>query len=165
MDIEVFASGRAVVGSHEYQCAVGSGGVTESKTEGDKKTPLGIFPLREVLWRKDRVPEIQTQLPAQGIRPCDGWCDDPHSPFYNRSILLPSAEHHEELWRSDSMYDIIVVIGYNDAPPILGRGSAIFIHVAREGYPPTDGCIALKKEDLLEILPLLSSSSHIWIKK
>ncbi len=165
MDIEVFSRGILRMNGEDYPCALGEGGVTEAKTEGDKKTPLGAFPLREVFWRKDRIPEIHTGLPKRALRTCDGWCDDASSPFYNQHIFLPAPEHHETMWRSDNIYDIVVSVGYNMSPAVPGKGSAIFIHIAREGLKPTDGCIALKKEHLLEILPFLNTKSHIWIKK
>lgn len=82
----------------------------------------------------------------------DGWCDDPASPCYNKLIILPDAARHEELWREDNIYDLIVVVGYNDAPAISGKGSAIFIHLLRPERTPTQGCVALTEEDLRAVL-------------
>lgn len=164
-NIRVVSSGRLFAGGKEYRCALGSGGTGFEKTEGDKKTPLGTFPIREVFFRADRIPEIRTGLRNRALRPSDGWCDDPESKFYNQSIIIPCGDRHENLWREDHVYDVIVVLGYNDNPPVPGKGSCIFMHVAREGYTPTDGCVALAKEDLLEILPLLSPGSEISINE
>ena len=104
-----------------------------------------------------------TNLPISELTQADGWCDDPDQPDYNRKVVLPHAGRCEELWRDDEIYDVIVVIGYNDYPPAPHKGSAIFLHIACEDYDPTEGCVALKREDLLNILIDLSSDSHIEI--
>lgn len=147
-----------------YTCAFGKGGFTAEKREGDGATPLGIFPLRECLYRPDRQPVPQTALPVKPIAPENGWCDDPKSTQYNRPVRLPFAFSHEKLWRDDAVYDLIIPMGYNDENPIPGRGSAIFMHIAKPGYPGTEGCIALALPDLLEILPHLSPQSSIEIR-
>ena len=135
-----------------YRCAVVRSGFTNRKTEGDGATPRGRFLLREVYVREDSVSRPETRLPVYALRPDDGWCDDPVWPEYNTKISLPFDGSHERLWRDDDTYDVIVVIGYNDAPVVAGKGSAIFMHVARPGYTPTEGCVALAKQDLLEVL-------------
>jgi len=135
-----------------FRAAHGSGGISTQKQEGDGATPAGILPLRRLLYRADRLGKPKCHLPIEPIAPTDGWCDDPTSQAYNTQITLPAAAHHEELWRRDSLYDIIGVLGWNDAPPQRGRGSAIFLHVARPDYAPTEGCIALALFDLLHIL-------------
>jgi len=91
-------------------------------------------------------------LPVEPIAPTDGWCDDPSSPDYNRMVRLPHEGSSEELWRQDGLYDLIGVLGWNDAPVQRSRGSAIFLHVARPDYAPTEGCIALALGDLERIL-------------
>jgi L,D-peptidoglycan transpeptidase YkuD (ErfK/YbiS/YcfS/YnhG family) len=108
--------------------------------------------LRRVLYRPDRLSAPTTPLPATPLTPDDGWCDDPADPQYNRPVRLPYAGRHEELWRADALYDVIVVVGHNDAPVIAGMGSAIFMHVASADYRPTQGCVALARQDLLDIL-------------
>ena len=135
-----------------YRCALGRAGIVADKREGDGGTPVGILPLRQVLYRADRVAAPATGLPVNPIRREDGWCDDPGDPAYNRAVKLPHAGRHEDLWRDDGIYDVIAVLGWNDDPVEAGRGSAIFMHVARPGYEPTEGCIALALTDLLEIL-------------
>lgn len=141
-------------GGHEVRCALGRSGVTPagSKREGDGASPIGIWPIRQVLWRADRLARPETPLPLIEIIPEAGWCDDPADPFYNRPVILPYAASHEKLWREDEVYDVIVELGYNDDPAVPGKGSAIFLHVARAGYSPTEGCVACALPDLLALL-------------
>lgn len=138
----------------EARCALGRSGVTPAhlKREGDGASPLGAWPMRQVFWRPDRLPRPETALPAEPLRPEAGWCDDSASPLYNRPVQLPFAHSHEKLWRDDHVYDLIVVLGYNDAPVEPGKGSAIFLHVAREDYSPTEGCVACAQPDLIALL-------------
>jgi L,D-peptidoglycan transpeptidase YkuD (ErfK/YbiS/YcfS/YnhG family) len=98
------------------------------------------------------MPPPATALPVRAIDAADGWCDDPANAAYNRAVTLPFAASHERLWREDSVYDLILVIGHNDDPVRPGLGSAVFVHVARADYGPTAGCVALAREDLMEIL-------------
>jgi len=147
-----------------YVCAIGKGGFSNDKKEGDGCTPLGIFPLRELWYRADKVSKPETSLPIKIIHENDGWCDDPKSEYYNLPVRIPYDFSHEKLWRGDDVYDLIIPIGYNDENIVAGKGSAIFIHVARENYAPTEGCIALSLQDLLEILPYLSANTQIEIK-
>ena len=136
------------------RCALGKGGVAtpEAKQEGDGATPLGVWPMRQVFWRSDRLQRPVTGLPVDALIPEAGWCDDPASPLYNFPVALPFAFNHEKLWRKDGVYDILVVLGYNDDPPFPGKGSAIFLHIARPDYGPTEGCVACAREDLLALL-------------
>lgn len=161
--IEVSADGMLYWQGKEYRCALGSGGIRADKKEGDGATPSGVFPLRRVFYRSDRISKPATQLPVQALLPDDGWCDDVQDSAYNTHIKLPHPDSHEKLYRDDEVYDVIIPIGYNDAPAIPGNGSAIFIHVARPTYTPTAGCIALAKEDLLEILKTLTPEVRIHI--
>ncbi len=139
---------------HKVRCALGRTGVTpaESKREGDGASPIGVWPIRGVFRRSDRLSQPETSLPATALIPEAGWCDDPADPFYNRLVILPYAASHEELWREDGLYDLIVELGYNDDPVVKGKGSAIFLHLAREDYFPTEGCIACALPDLLAML-------------
>lgn len=115
-------------------------------------------------YRPDRLasPPL-TALPVRALTPADGWCDDPADPAYNRPITLPYPASHEQLWRDDGVYDVIVVLGHNDDPPVPGSGSAIFMHVARSGYVGTEGCIALALPDLLAVLADCGPSSTISV--
>jgi L,D-peptidoglycan transpeptidase YkuD (ErfK/YbiS/YcfS/YnhG family) len=140
------------LGRLALRCAIGRGGARADKTEGDGATPLGLLPLRRVLYRADRLPAPACAVPVEPIGPADGWCDDPSHPDYNRPVALPHPARHERLWREDPLYDIVGVLGWNDAPVVKGRGSAIFLHVARPGLAPTEGCIALPERELREVL-------------
>jgi L,D-peptidoglycan transpeptidase YkuD (ErfK/YbiS/YcfS/YnhG family) len=148
----VHPDGRLVLRGQVFRAALGRGGVRAAKEEGDGATPAGLLPLRRVLYRADRESPPRCAVPLEPIAPTDGWCDDPDHPDYNRMIQLPHAARHEELWRTDGLYDIVGVLGWNDAPVRAGRGSAIFLHVARPGYPPTEGCVALGHAELRTVL-------------
>ena len=134
------------------RCAVGRGGLRVDKREGDAATPLGRLALRRLLYRADRLARPRSVVPAEPLAPDDAWCDDPDSRLYNRPVRLPFADRHEQLWRADGLYDVIGVLGWNDAPVVRGLGSAIFLHVAQPDYAPTQGCIALALPDLLACL-------------
>ncbi len=134
------------------RCALGRAGVRADKREGDGATPLGAFALRRVLSRADRIRPPDTALPLQPLDPNDGWCDDPADAAYNRMVRLPRDGHCERLWRDDGIYDVLVVLGHNDSPVRPGCGSAVFLHLARPDFPPTEGCVALAAGDLLDVL-------------
>ena len=134
------------------RAALGAGGVRTHKQEGDQATPAGLLALRRVLYRADRLAVPLCAVPREPLSPQDGWCDDISDAAYNRQITLPHPARHEELWRSDALYDVIGVLGWNDAPVQRGHGSAIFLHVARPDYAPTEGCVALALPDLLWLL-------------
>lgn len=144
-------------------CTVGWRGIRADKREGDGATPAGTFPLRRVLFRPDRMLPPQTGLPVQALSAADAWCDDPADPAYNQPIHLPHATHHEVLWRTDGLYDLVVPLGYNDAPAVPGRGSAIFLHVARPDSGPTEGCVAIGRAALLSILQQCGPGTAISI--
>ena len=131
-----------------WRCAIGHGGIRTDKQEGDGATPRATLALRRVLYRADRGRAPVCAVPLEPIGPADGWCDDPADPAYNRPVTLPYAGRHERLWRDDPLYDIVGVLGWNDDPVVPGRGSAIFLHLARPDYAPTEGCIALAPTDL-----------------
>jgi L,D-peptidoglycan transpeptidase YkuD (ErfK/YbiS/YcfS/YnhG family) len=147
------------------RAALGRAGLRALKREGDGGTPVGRFPIRQVLYRADRVQRPYTKLPIHAIRAYDGWCDDPTDRNYNRLIKLPSPLGAEGLKRADHLYDLVLVLGYNDRPRIKGRGSAIFVHLARPGLTPTDGCIALHRRDLLALLAELRTGSEIVVTR
>jgi L,D-peptidoglycan transpeptidase YkuD (ErfK/YbiS/YcfS/YnhG family) len=148
----VHPQGQLVLQGRLWRCALGRGGVRLLKEEGDGSTPAGLLPLRRVFYRADRVPIPRAAVPREPIGEQDGWCDDPGDADYNRQIRLPHPAGHEELWRRDGVYDVVGVLGWNDAPVVRGRGSAIFLHVARPDYAPTEGCVALALPDLLAVL-------------
>lgn len=151
MELEIHPGGLAHWRDHSFPCALGRAGIVEKKSEGDGATPTGVFQLRKILYRADRVAAPETVLPIEAIQPQDGWCDAPDSRDYNRQVVLPHQASCETLWRADHIYDLIGVTTYNEAPAIPGMGSAIFIHIAREGFPGTEGCIAFSETGLRTI--------------
>jgi len=136
------------------RAALGRRGVTATKREGDGATPIGRFRLRRACYRPDRVPVPQTALPVRALAPDDGWCDAPDDPLYNRPVRLPYPASCESLWRTDGLYDLLVVLGHNDLPVVPGAGSAIFLHVAAPDATPTAGCVALGRDDLRRLIAI-----------
>lgn len=161
--IRVFADGHLEIDGRSYRCALGKGGVTSDKREGDGATPAGIYPLRRAFYRPDKGAPPATGLPLVALAPDDGWCDDPGASAYNLAVKLPCAASHEKMWRDDDLYNVVVEIGYNDAPVVPGKGSAIFMHVARPGYLPTEGCVALAEGDLRAVLARCGPAAVIEI--
>jgi L,D-peptidoglycan transpeptidase YkuD (ErfK/YbiS/YcfS/YnhG family) len=162
------SEGTLRLGSLEYPCMLGRSGIVTIKHEADGATPAGLFPLREVRYRPDRLAAPVTRLLVRATRESDGWCDDPVDPAYNRLVALPYKASAERMWRDDGLYDVLAVIGYNDSPPVPGLGSAIFLHCAREleggKLGPTVGCVSLRKSDLLTILAQCTPSTSIRIR-
>lgn len=150
-------------GEKRWRCVVGAGGVREDKVEGDAATPVGEFPLRRIYFRNDRLVLPKVRLPARPIAEHDGWCDDPRSPSYNRLVRIPNEWSHEKMWREDGLYDLVVVVGYNDDPPEGEWGSAIFLHIARDDLSGTQGCIAFSRDDLMELVALLTPKSRLRV--
>jgi L,D-peptidoglycan transpeptidase YkuD (ErfK/YbiS/YcfS/YnhG family) len=134
-------------------CAIGRSGACAAadKREGDGCTPYGTYPLRSVLLRPDRVAAPATGLPWRWLRPDDGWSDAAADPAYNRPVRHPHGFSAERLWRDDGLYDVVVVFGHNDSPPVAAMGSAIFLHCWNDGAP-TEGCVAIPREVLLDLL-------------
>lgn len=165
MDIRVEPEAWVVWAGGRARCALGRAGVRARKREGDGATPAGAFPLRRVLYRADRLEPPQTALPVSAIGPGDGWSDDPADPLYNRPVARPHPFSHEALWREDGLYDVIVVIGHNDDPVVAGHGSAVFVHIAKPGYAPTAGCVALALPDLLALLRVCAPGDRLVIRR
>ncbi len=136
----------------KFPVAIGNAGITTQKREGDQATPAGLHKLVRLLYRADRLRPPPCSVPTEPLTPSDSWCDDPHHPAYNRQITLPHPAHHEALWRTDPLYDLIGVLDWNTSPPIPHRGSAIFLHLATPDLSPTAGCIALPLPALRAIL-------------
>jgi L,D-peptidoglycan transpeptidase YkuD (ErfK/YbiS/YcfS/YnhG family) len=144
--------GRLTAGDLVLPCALGRSGVTGAKREGDGASPAGTWPLRRVLYRPDRIDRPATDLPVSAISPDDGWCDAPADPRYNCPVRLPYGASAETLWRDDELYDLVVVLGYNDDPPRPGLGSAIFFHLATLRFAPTAGCVAVHRPAMVRLL-------------
>ena len=147
-------------------CLIGRDGYTPQAlgTEGDHKTPLGTYGLRFGLFRADRLPMPKSKLNFIALREDDGWCDDCDDPAYNRFVRLPYPARHENLFKIEGVYDIVIVLGHNDTPPRAPLGSAIFIHIARPSHRPTAGCIALEPEIMVQLLPFLTPKTLIKIQ-
>jgi L,D-peptidoglycan transpeptidase YkuD (ErfK/YbiS/YcfS/YnhG family) len=144
--------------------ACGRGGVRADKREGDGASPAGTFPLIQGYYRADRVAPPPTGLPMSALRPEDAWVDDPTDPNYNRLVSLPYPAHVEAMWRADGLYDLLVLIGYNTDSPVPVSGSAIFLHIARPDFAPTEGCIAVARDVLAGVLGLIGPGSMITIR-
>ena len=155
--------GWASLGPLTWRCALGRGGITADKVEGDGCTPAGRFPIRRLLYRPDRVRAIACAFPSQPMSPSDGWCDAPTDPAYNRLITRPYAARHETLWREDPLYDLLLVIGHNDDPVIPGKGSAVFLHLAHADYRPTEGCVAFARADFVNLLGAFDATTAVVI--
>ena len=161
--ITVNPSGTLNFAAKCYRCALGKSGVAIDKTEGDGATPAGTFAIRKILYRPDRLVKPQTGLKVESLKPNDAWNDAPTHRDYNKKVSFPHDGHTERLWREDSLYNIIVVIGFNDKNIQPSKGSAIFLHVAKPNYEYTRGCVALNQVDLLEVVANSVPPSHIKI--
>jgi L,D-peptidoglycan transpeptidase YkuD (ErfK/YbiS/YcfS/YnhG family) len=147
-------AGRMSWDGFQTRCVLGKGGVrpASDKREGDGASPLGAWPIRRALWRADRGPRPETDVPIEPILPDDGWCDAPDHPAYNTPVVHPFEASAERMWREDGLYDIVVVLGHNDDPVVPGAGSAIFLHCASPDWRPTEGCVAIAEGDLRALL-------------
>jgi L,D-peptidoglycan transpeptidase YkuD (ErfK/YbiS/YcfS/YnhG family) len=143
--------------------ALGRSGIAANKTEGDGTTPRGRFHPLRIWWRGDRLPRPRTHLPLRRIGPNDAWCEDPRDRRYNRPFLLNEGGTGDRLKRADHLYDLIVEIDHNTRPRVANRGSAVFIHLAREGLKPTAGCIAMPLADLKRLVARLNKKTVIRI--
>ena len=149
---------------YKVKCAVGKRGIGLKKKEGDLITPIGEFRIKYILYRKDRVKKIQSKLKMVIIKKNMGWCDDPASKNYNRMVNLPFRTSYERLFRKENIYDIILVLNYNMNPIKKNKGSAIFIHIAKKNYKKTEGCIAIKKIELLKIIKEIKINTKVKIE-
>ena len=147
----------------KFKCALGKSGIRKKRTEGDNITPKGTFKIIKIYYRKDRIKKINSVFKIIEIKKNMGWCDDPESKKYNQLIKLPSKYRHEKLFRNDRIYDLMIVLNYNMSPVIKNKGSAIFIHIAKNNYNKTKGCIALKKKDLIEIVSKIKRDTKVII--
>jgi len=156
--------GHLQAGNLVFPVALGRSGILTNKREGDGATPRGRFRLVRLWWRPDRMARPHTQLPVRRISKDDGWSEAPGERNYNRPVKVAAGSSADRLWREDHLYDLIVELDHNTRPRVANRGSAVFIHFAREEYKPTAGCVALKRGDLLKLLRMLSRESWIDIR-
>ncbi len=157
------AGARVAIAGRVLRAAIGPSGINALKREGDGATPRGAFALRRIVYRADRGPRPASPLPTRPIRVNDGWCEAPGDRNYNRPVPFPYSASAERLWRDDRLYDLVLVLGANDRPRKRGCGSAIFIHVARDGLAPTEGCIAFDKHDLRWLLAHISRHTRVLV--
>ena len=149
--------------NYRAKCSIGKRGIGIKRKEGDLITPKGKYKIKYILYRKDRV-KLQSKIKKIIISRRMGWCDDPNSKQYNKLIKLPSVYKYETLYRKENIYDIILVLNYNMNPIIKNKGSAIFIHVAKKNYKKTEGCVAIKKKQLMKIAKDLKRSTNVIIE-
>jgi L,D-peptidoglycan transpeptidase YkuD (ErfK/YbiS/YcfS/YnhG family) len=143
--------------------ALGRTGIKANKREGDGATPRGSFRLKRLWWRADRLPRPATFLPVRRIAPDDGWCEEPSNRLYNRRIKVPPNSKADRLARKDHLYNFIIELDHNTRPRVAGRGSAVFIHVARPGFAPTAGCVALAMNSLRRLLARVGPRTRIMV--
>src|SRR6202163_845379 len=155
--------GWLTAGPTTIPVALGRGGIIANKREGDGGTPKGTFRPRQLWWRADRFPRPRTFLPIRAIRPGDAWCEDPQSRHYNQPVRLEPGCGGDRLTRDDHLYDFIVEIDHNSSPRIFGRGSAVFLHLARDDFGPTAGCVSMTKSAMLQLLRRLGPETRIVI--
>jgi hypothetical protein len=147
----------------KFRCALGKNGIKKKIKEGDNITPKGIFKIIKIYYRHDKIKNLKTSIKKIKIKKNMGWCDDPKSNFYNQQIKLPNKFNYEKFYRNDHIYDILAVLNYNTNPVVKDKGSAIFIHIAKNNYKPTAGCLALKKGDLIKLLRTIKKNTKIKI--
>ena len=157
--------GRLHAGQTIFVCAIGATAISHRKREGDHASPAGHFRLIKGFFKPLTGRRPRANLPISVLNRTLGWCDDPKSGNYNRLIRLPAQARHEILWRDDGLYDLVIVLDYNLNPRRKGAGSAIFLHCARPDLAPTEGCIALRQEDLRKLLPRLGRSASLIVKR
>jgi L,D-peptidoglycan transpeptidase YkuD (ErfK/YbiS/YcfS/YnhG family) len=161
--IIVKKSGYLNYKNFKFKCALGKNGIRQKGREGDFVTPKGKYKLIKIYYRADRIKKVNSPLKKVKIKKDMGWCDDINSKFYNKQIKINKQISHEKLYREDNVYDIVVVLNYNINPTIKGKGSAIFLHIAKKNYNKTQGCIALKRNELLKLLSQIKKNTQIKI--
>lgn len=157
------SNGWLIYGNRIVRCALGREGIVALKREGDGATPRGQFRLESARFRADRINRPRTALPLAPTRKSDGWCDATKDRNYNRPVRHPYPASAERLWRTDALYDLLVIVDYNRRPRRRGAGSAIFLHVAGDGLAPTEGCVALRRHDLVKLLPHINRHTRLVV--
>ena len=148
---------------YRLKCSIGKRGIGQKRKEGDYITPKGLFRIKYILYRKDRIKNLKSAIKKLVISKKMAWCDDPKSKHYNKIVKLPTKFGFERLFRKDNIYDIILVLNYNMNPIKKNKGSAIFIHVAKKKYNATKGCVAIKKIELFKILNDIKKNTKVKI--
>jgi len=147
-----------------FRASIGKNGVinAEDKLEGDLKTPQGCYRVTQGFYRPDRMDCPKSIISFTPLEPSFGWCDAPLHPLYNKHVIKPFSASHEDLWRDDHVYDLILVTNHNMNPVVPGKGSAVFVHIAHDDFAPSAGCLTLQKKDLMEVIEC-STADLIWI--
>ena len=148
-----------------FACALGRGGISSRKREGDGATPLASMRILSGYFRRDHVAASSTRLAMTPIAKNLGWCETPDDRNYNRPVKMPYGASHETMRRIDRLYDVCLVLDWNLSPRRRGRGSAIFFHLARPGFTPTQGCVAVTERVMLRLLPLLSARTVLMVTR
>ena len=161
--IIVKKSGYLKYKNFKFRCSLGKNGIKKKIKEGDNITPKGIFKITKIYYRHDRISNLKTLIKKIKIKKNIGWCDDPKSNFYNKQVKLPNKFNYEKLYRNDHTYDLLAVLNYNTNPVVKNKGSAIFIHVVKNNYKPTAGCVAVKKSNLIKLLQTIKKNTKIKI--
>ena len=157
------SQGQLIAGNMILRCALGKGGITAFKREGDGGTPLTRMRLLYGFKRPDKKVRRTRALLLKALRRDDGWCEVSNDRNYNRKVRIPYGASHETMWRKDDLYDVCIVMDWNIRPRHRAKGSAIFFHLARPGYTPTEGCIALSRADMNRLLPYLSNQTVVRV--
>lgn len=152
-----------MAGALVVPCALGRSSITHAKREGDGASPVGRFRLLQGFYRADRGSRPRSGLRLTPIRPQDGWCDDPGDRSYNRPVRLPYPARHEAMWRDDGLYDVVLDLDWNRGPIRKGRGSAIFLHLAKPGFAPTEGCVAVEPRMMARLLAQIGPRTRLEI--
>ena len=156
--------GVLLAGPLAIPVVLGRSGIRANKREGDGGTPRGRFRLLRLWWRPDRSPRPRSLLPLRRITPNLAWCEDTTDRRYNRPFMRSASEPGDGLWRDDRLYDFIIELDHNTRPRIAGRGSAVFVHVARPNRSPTAGCVALRADALRRLLVRAGRGTQIAIE-
>ena len=154
---------KLIYNNYRIKCAIGKRGIRKKKEEGDFITPIGLHKINYILYRKDRIKKLDTILKKLPIKKNMGWCDDSKSKKYNKLIRTPFAYSYEKLFKKENIYDVILVLNYNMNPIKKNKGSAIFIHIAKKGYKSTEGCVAIKKNELIKLLENIKKNTKVKI--
>ena len=154
---------KLIYNNYRIKCAIGKRGIRKKKEEGDFITPIGLHKINYILYRKDRIKKLDTILKKLPIKKNMGWCDDSRSKKYNKLIKTPFTYSYEKLFKKENIYDVILVLNYNMNPTKKNKGSAIFIHIAKKGYKSTEGCVAIKKNELIKLLKNIKKNTKVKI--
>ena len=152
-----------IYNNYKVKCALGKRGIGIKRKEGDLITPKGKFKIKYILYRGDRIKKIQSKIKIFKIKKNFGWCNDPKSKEYNKLIKLPFKFSHEKLFKKENVYDLLLILDFNMNPIKKNKGSAIFLHIAKRNYKKTEGCIAIKKKQLLKIIKELKYNTKVKI--